>query len=156
EALGQGVVIRQRAMATVKCRVEAGDLRQLRAALKKCQDRREVVWLMKRRERGVARELRGNLRGYPHGAIEVRAAMDNTMADGEEVELLRAAQPVARDLNGRRQIANFVGIVSLVDQGLLVRTFGFQARSRADAIDLTFDETMKLAARTTGRKDLEF
>src|SRR5262249_32139495 len=78
------------------------------------------------------------------------------MADGKKIDLLRAAQPIAGHLNGGWQVRNLVGAVCLVDQRLFVWAFRFQARSGADTVDLTFDETVKFAAGATGGEDLEF
>ena len=78
------------------------------------------------------------------------------MTDGEKIDLLRTAQPVARNLNGGRQIRDFVGIICLVDQGLFIRALGLQARSGADAIDLALHQTVKLTTRALDRENLEF
>ena len=99
EAFGQRVIVRQRAVATVKRGVETGDLRQLGTAVKKRPDRSKVVRLMQRRQRDVAFELHRNLpQSARTGPVEVGASVNNPMSDGEEIDLLSAAQPVPRQL----------------------------------------------------------
>ena len=156
EAFRQRVIVRQRAVATVKRRVETCDLRQLGTAVKKRPDRSKVVRLMQWRQRDIAFELRRDLPGHAHGPVEVGTSVNNPMSDGEEIDLLRAAQPIPRDLDGGRQIRDFVGTIRLVDQGLFVRTLGLQAWTAADPIDLAFAQAVKLATRAVGCEYLEF
>ena len=62
EVLRDGIVICEGAMAAMKRRIEAGNLRQLGSAREKRADRREIVGLMQRRERNVAFKSRNNIR----------------------------------------------------------------------------------------------
>ena len=93
ELLGDGVVVRKSAMATMERRVEAGDLRQVRTSSEKQSDRRQIVRLVQRRQRDVALQARQNI-SVNHGRLAVfRAAMNDAMADGSEANRLRLPQP---------------------------------------------------------------
>ena len=46
EAFGQRVIVRQRAVASMKRGIETGDLRQLGTTVKKCSYRSKIVRLM--------------------------------------------------------------------------------------------------------------
>jgi len=81
-------------VAAVEGGVEAGDLRQFGAAREQCVDRRQIIGLVQRSERNVALEMRQHLGVHLHGAVVVGAAMHDAMANGDEIDLLRRAQPV--------------------------------------------------------------
>jgi hypothetical protein len=81
--------------------------------------------------------------------------MDNPMADGNQMDFLRASQPIARFLGSGGKIRNFFRPEGLIDQYCLVGTLSSQARPGSDAVHLTFDEAIELVGRT-GREDLKF
>jgi hypothetical protein len=53
---------------------------------------------MQRRQRDVTLELGDDVGGHPHWAAELRSSMDDPVADGHQIDLLRAPQPIARFL----------------------------------------------------------
>ena len=78
-----GVVVRDRVVAAVKGRVEAGDLRQSRKFGEQGSDRRQIVGLMQRRKCRQPLKARDHAMIDQYGAIVVGTAMDDAMADGE-------------------------------------------------------------------------
>ena len=106
EVLRDRVVIRQRMMRAVEGGVEAGDLRKVGRACAERMDRREVVGLMQRRQRRVALEVREHLVVDHDRLVVSRSAMNDPMADGDRLELLRRAQPGSRDLQRGRNVVH--------------------------------------------------
>ena len=106
----------------MKRRIEAGDLRKLRNARQQSADRREIVRLVKRSERGQAREIGEDLIVDQHRPVIVWAAMDHAMANrnrrGFCVSLSHAdATPIAAETpHGFR-------CVGPVDQDRIVEPF---------------------------------
>jgi hypothetical protein len=72
-------MIDDRIMSPVKRRIEIGDLRKLRKARQQSADRREIVRLMKRSERGQACEIGEDLIVDQHRPVIVGTAMDHAM-----------------------------------------------------------------------------
>ena len=116
KTLRKRVVIRQGAMAAMKRRVEACNLRQLRTAGEKCADRGEIVRLVQRRQRNVTFELRDDGRGDPYRKAIFGASVNHAVPDGHKIDLLSLPQPVARFLRRRRKVRNFLSRIGLIDQ----------------------------------------
>src|SRR5215213_3573907 len=81
--------------------------------------------------------------------------MDNTVTDGDRVDLLGPSQPGAGGLQRRRNILHVLRRVDLVDQLSLFGTFSAQARAYSDPIDLSLDQSPRLKG-AVDREDLEF
>src|SRR6516225_2240890 len=152
EATGERIMIRHGTMSAMKCGIEAGNLRQLRATRKQRADRREIVGLVQRRQRNVTFESCQHLLIDEHRPVIVGAAMNDAMADSDQVEILGLAQPSTRRAYSAWQIRNRLLRVCLVDQRYLVGALGAQARADADAVHLAFDE----ARETADTEELEF
>ena len=73
--------------------------------------------------------------------------MNDPMADRNKIDLLGFTQPVAGFLRCRRKVGHFFNRIGLVDQRFLVRPGSAQPRPGADAVHLTFDEAIEIAAR---------
>src|SRR5208337_3134688 len=80
-------VIRQRAVPTMKCRIETGDLREVRETTQDRPDRRKIVRLVKRRQRDVAFESRQHILIDPDRLVVVRAAMHHAVPDRDRIDL---------------------------------------------------------------------
>ena len=88
EALRNRETVCNGAMAAVKGRVEARDLKQFRTPLQQGADRRQVVRLMQRCERNICLEVRNHRLVNSDRPVVFRAAMDDPMADRDQVEAL--------------------------------------------------------------------
>ena len=86
-------MVGERIMPAVESGIKAGDLRQVRPPRPQRPDRRQVVWLMQRRQRHIALEFRQDLRVDQYRPVIVGPAMDDPMSDGDELDLLRLEQP---------------------------------------------------------------
>ena len=95
EAMRDGVMVRERVMVAMKRGVEAGDLRQRRKILQQRADRRQIVGLMQRRQRGEALEARHDGGVDQDRTGVVRPAMDDPMPDGQRVDTKLVSQPGA-------------------------------------------------------------
>jgi hypothetical protein len=137
----------------MECRVETGDLGQLRAVGQQRAYRREIVRLMQGGEGDIALEARQHLVIDEHGLGIIRPAVNDPMADRKERDLQFLAQPGASLLGGGGQVRDALGRVGLIDQGGRA-VLGAQARARPDAVDLALDEPLQVAGRSGG-KDLE-
>ena len=109
EVFRDGIVIGQRIVAAVEGRIEAGNLRQRGEVGEERTDGRQIVRLVKRRQRDISRETSKDLVVDQHGPVVFRAAVDNTMPDRDRLEVLRSAQPVAGEGKGGRNIGNALG-----------------------------------------------
>lgn len=117
-------VIGDRAMRAMKRGIEAGDLRQIRPARKHRTYRRQIVGLVQRRERNVTLEMREHLRVDQDRSIVFGTAVNNAVADRDEIEGLRLAQPIAGGDDRRGNVADLPLIVSFIDQRRAVAAFG--------------------------------
>ena len=86
ELVRDRIMVRKRVVIAMKCGIETGDLRQRREVAQERPDRREVMRLMQRRQRGVALQPRHHRMIDQHRACMVRPAMDDAMADGDRVD----------------------------------------------------------------------
>ena len=77
-------MVRHSAVAPVKGRIEAGDLRQFGKPRAQGADRREVVGLMQRRERPEAREFGEHLFVDHDRPVVLRTAVNNPMTDRDQ------------------------------------------------------------------------
>jgi hypothetical protein len=115
ELLRDGITIRKRAVAAVKRRVEAGDLRQIRTPVEKQADRRQIVGLMERRKRDVALQTRQNLR-VDRGRLAIfRAAVNDAMAHRGGARRLRLPQPNLHTIECSGQVWHLILREGLVD-----------------------------------------
>ena len=84
EAAWQGNSLRDRRLRLVKCRVEAGDLREGRRHLCDGPHGRHVVRLVQRRQRDQRLQLRHDRSVDPRRRGELRAAMDDPVANRDD------------------------------------------------------------------------
>src|SRR5262249_23707046 len=108
-------------------------------------DRRQIVGLVQRRERAEPFKARQHIFVDDDRAIVVGTAMNDAVANRDEPDLLRLAQPRAGRRQGRGDIWDFLRCISFVDQGAAIARFGAKPRPGADAVDLALDETLRIA-----------
>src|SRR5262245_30846270 len=125
------IVVSQRAVSAMECRVEASDLRQIGTSFEQRSDRRQIVRLVERSKRNVALETVQHLCINLNGTGIFRSAMDDPMADCGKAETLALTKPGSRNLGSGRDIRNIVLGVSLISQCLAVRSDYAQMRRRA-------------------------
>ena len=87
EALRDGVVIRDRAVAAMERGVEAGNLRQMRKTRENGADRREIVRLVQRRERDIALKIGEHLVVDQNRTVVIGAAMHDAVTDRDRIDL---------------------------------------------------------------------
>ena len=80
-------MIGQCAVAAMKRRIETGDLRKVREAGQDRSDRRQIVGLVKRRQRNVAFQSRQHVLIDPNRPVVVRAAVYDAMPDRNRIDL---------------------------------------------------------------------
>src|SRR5215469_14820035 len=134
--------------------IEAGNLRQVRLSSQQRTDRGKIVGLMERRQANVLFELRQYLLVDQNRPVIGGAAMNDTVTNGDRIEVLGLAQPATGRGDSGRQVRNSLRCVGFIDQDALVVSLGPQARARADAVDLTLEDASKIAA--ADGKGLEF
>ena len=113
-------MVRNRAVAAVERGVEAGDLGKTGHASENRTNRREVVGLVKRRQRHIAFEIGQHLAVDQDGPVVIRAAMRDPMPDRDGLKVLRVTQPGSGRHERGPNIANLVRGIGLVDYGCLV------------------------------------
>ncbi len=154
ETLRDRVMIGQRAMAAMKGGVEAGDLRQIRETGQDRTDRRQIVRLMKRRQRNVAFQSRQYVLIDPDRPVVVRAAMHDAMPDRNRIDLQLSAQPGACCRERGRDIADGFALIAAVDQHGAIGRGDAQPRPASDAVHLALDLALQ-AAVLLDPEDLE-
>ncbi len=154
QAPGNRKMIGKRVMAAMEGGIEASDLRQLGSLRQQRADRRQVVGLVQRCERDVTIETGEDFAVDQHRTRVFGTAVYDAMADGDEIDLLRLAQPRPGSLQRRREIAHLVRRVGAVDQRFCVGAFGAQPRPRADPVHLALDQALEIAA-SPDLEDLE-
>src|SRR5262249_26168157 len=142
EALRNGIVICQGAMATMKCRVEAGDLRQFGSAREKRADRSEIVGLVQGRKRNITFKSRNDIRGHAHRTAILGPGVTGAMADGDKIALLGRAEPITRFLGCGWKVRHLFWRKTLVNERRLVGARGTKPRARADAVHLAFHQAV--------------
>ena len=140
------VVIGLRAMAPVERGVEARHLRQVGKAFADRADRRQIVGLVQRRKRHIARKISEHLVIDQDRAIVGRAAMDDAMADRDGLELAGVPQPDSRGPDRGRNVRHVARGVLLVDQRRAVRAPRAQPWPHADTVHLAPDERLDLVS----------
>ena len=68
-------------LATVECRIKAGDLRDVRSRVKDCAYRGEIVGLVQWRQRFELCQRRQHVTIQTNGDVEFHAAMNDAMSD---------------------------------------------------------------------------
>lgn len=162
EAARQGKGLRQRGLAPVEGRVETRDLRLMRRHVEDCSDRRQVMRLVQRRQRGKFAEFLQHLSGHDDRLVEMDAAMDNAVAEAND---FRADEQRAADhddfAHGCVVIKAIVREFAIVQCGARGANDS-QMRIDADAFDLTLEDQFvfwrrfidrELDARRTGVDD---
>jgi hypothetical protein len=89
-----------------------------------------------------------------HRLLVSGPAVNDAMADGDEVYALRFAQPRSGGLDSGGKIGDLIRGIRPVDQRLAIHALGTQARLRADALHLALDQPPQLLG-STRREDLE-
>ena len=116
EMFGDGIVVGDRIVSAMERRIEAGDLNQVRTTGEERSNRREVVGLMQRRKDTVLFQARQHFAVDDNRAVVFRTAVNDAMADSNQIDRLRDPQPVSCDRNSRRNVGDFVGRVGFVDE----------------------------------------
>ena len=151
---GNREMIGQRAVAAMKRGIETGDLRQVRETGQDRPDRREIVRLVKRRQRNVAFQSRQHVLIDPHRPVVVRAAMHDAMSDRDRIDLQLFPQPCARCRERRRNIRHGFALVAAVDQHGAIGRRDAQPRAASDPVHLALDLALE-AAVLLDPEDLE-
>ncbi len=154
EVARQGVIVGERTVAAVKCRVETGDLRQCGEAGKQRANGSEIVRLMQRRQRHVTLQPRQHVVVDANGPVVFRPAMHHPVTHRHRIDATLLAQPRPRRAQSRRDVGDGSGLIGLVDQHTAVGGSGPQPRAAADAVDLAPDLALRIAA-VLDREDLE-
>src|SRR3974390_2972753 len=155
ELLGDGVVIGNGRVTSVKGRIEAGDLGQLGIVLEQCPDRRKVVRLMQGSERNIPIELIDDCGINQNWLYEFWPTMHHAVSNRDQVPTLDRAQPVAGCSNSTGDIAYLISAVRLVDQNCFIRSLRTQMRLRANTIHLAPDDAFETRF-SVSLKNLEF
>ena len=154
EMLRDRVVIRDGGVLAMEGRIEARDLGQPRPVRHDRPDRRQIVWLVQRRERDIAFEAAENLVCDYNRLIELRASMHDPVADRNRVDVTFIAKPPGRRVQRRRNVRHGLVCVGSLDQNLPLRRFGGQMRLGPDAFNFTFELAAE-AARLIDAEHLE-
>src|ERR1043166_4357304 len=154
EALRNRVAVRDRIVRSMKGGIKAGDLRKIGLTRADRPDRREIVRLVQRRQRNVAREAGKNVVVDPDWPAIIRSAVNNAMPNRDRLKSLCFAQPAPCSRQGSRNVRYPFRRIRFIDELALARAFGPQSRLRPDTVDLPFDQAARLglAVRT---EDLE-
>ena len=142
------------AMTTVECRIETGDLRQIRKSFQQRADRRQVVGLVQGSQWLVAFQARQDRTIDQGWTIVFRPAVNDAVTDGNRTDLLRIPQPCARRPHRSCDIRNGAGIVNLVDQRFIMSADRAETGARADSLHLPLDQTFEVCGRLD-REDLK-
>ena len=86
----QAKLLRDLRLRAMECRVKAGHLRQVRGPLADRSNRRQIMWLVQRRQRRQIVQLRQHGIVNPHGGDKLDPAMNHPVPDGDEA---MTAQP---------------------------------------------------------------
>ena len=116
EALRNGKVVGNRTVAVMKGGIEAGNLKQFRSAHQQRPDRCEVVRLMQRCEGNVLLETRDHALVDDHWPVIFRPAMDDPVANRDEVEALGLPEPSRHHGNRRGNVGDLVRRIDPIDQ----------------------------------------
>ena len=101
----QGNEFRDRRLAAMEARVEAGDLRHTGETLPDRVDRREIVGLVQWRQRDEGAQLLEDLRRDDGWTGVARTAMNDAVADAADVgATITPAQPVGDETNRRSTV----------------------------------------------------
>ena len=146
EALRNGKVVRNRTVAVMKGGIEAGNLKQFRSTHQQRPDRCEVVRLMQGCEGHVLLEIRDHALVDDHRPVIFRPAMDDPVANRDEVEALGLPEPSRHHGNRRGNVGDLVRRIAPIDQRRPVVRLGKQPRPRADPVDLALDQAAQRAA----------
>ena len=116
EALRNGKVVRNRTVAVMKGGIEAGNLKQFRSTHQQRPDRCEVVRLMQGCEGNVLLETRDHALVDDHRPVIFRPAMDDPVANRDEVEALGLPEPSRHHGNRRGNVGDLVRRIAPIDQ----------------------------------------
>ena len=84
--IGYRVPIGQRIMVAMECGVETSDLWKARTTGEQRSNWSQIVRLMEGRQRNIPLELRDDVGGQENGLVEFRAAVNDAVADCNEVQ----------------------------------------------------------------------
>lgn len=140
-------VIRQRAMAAVKRRVEAGNLWDIGEASQDRPDRRKIVGLVKRRQRNVTFQSRQHVFVDTDRLVVVQTSMHHAMSDGDWIDLQFVPQPRARCHERGRDVMDGSVVVGSVHQHIAFDRTDEQSRAASDPIHLALDLPFQTAVR---------
>ena len=144
EMLGDGIAVGNCTVSAMERRIETSDLNQFRTTGNERLNRCEVIGLMQRRKDTVSFEARQHVLVDDNGAVVVRAAVNDAMADSNQFDRLGFPQPVARDRNSCRNIGDFVRCEGSIDERRSIARFGAQPRPCADPVDLPFNQPRRI------------
>lgn len=155
ELLRDGEVVGERAMATVESGVETRHLGQLRPKFEDRANRREIVRLVQWRKRNVPRQAIEHFRAHQNGLGIFGTAMHDPMSDRGQVHVLGPAQPLCRDLDRGREVADLLQRKHPVYCDRAVTLRRAQTRSHADPVKLALEQAFDPRSRLV-LEQLEF
>ena len=111
QVLRNGIMISNRAVASVEGCIEAGNLRQIGKKRENGADGREIVRLMQRRKRHIALEAGEHLCIYENRLVVLRAAMHDPVTDRAWRHALLFTQPCTGRVQRPRHVGDGGGII---------------------------------------------
>ena len=126
EALRNGKMVRNGTVAVMKGGIEAGNLKQFRSTHQQRPDRCEVVRLMQRCEGNVLLETRDHALVDDDWPVIFRPAMDDPVANRDEVEALGLPKPSRHHGNRRGNVGDLVRRIDS-DRSAMTRRAPWQA-----------------------------
>src|SRR5882762_6905605 len=133
------IVVSDGVMGAVKRGVETCHLRKGWKICQKRADRCQVMRLMKRGKRNEPLQPGYDAMVDQHRPVIVRTAMNDAMTDSHRVDAKLVPQPFACDTHRGRNVRDRFDRISAVGQRIAVCIARPQARTTANAIDLTLD-----------------
>ena len=135
-AAGQAEGLDNAGLTAVEGGVEAGDLRQMRGVGGDGADRCEVVRLVQRGERDQLFKLRQDRLGDQDGGGEVQSAVDDAVAEGNDLLAAEEVLPGLEDFPRGRVVGEAVGGPGSFEHRVAAGVTDFQGRGDTDLFDL--------------------
>src|SRR2546423_3295729 len=154
----QTEALSHRGSATMKCGIEAGDLRQIRPEPGDALHRGEIVRLMQRDQGNQLLQLRNHLRIDQGRLDELQATMNHAMSDCQRSE--RAAVMVTNPIRKVRESLGMSELSAGFPQGKIREDLSFtvlrlESRRTAHAFDLTARLKLQLILDHAVKRELK-
>ncbi len=91
--------------------------------------------------------MRQNVRIDDNRPIVVGPAVNDTVADSDQLDVLRFLQPIAGGHHRRGNVGDLPRRIGFIDQLDAVACSDAQPRLRADPVKLTLDQPLRICAR---------